>query len=393
MMRVLPMTSGKSPRSTLGRAALFLFWLLLCLVAVGCSRPEPSGGTATRPEPAGAASGPSPAAVRAIASAMAVASGTPVNTGDPAASASHAAPRASPSASASPSPIASASAAPAAAATGAKLELLDAGREPRTALRYRFKPGTTERVKLVTGTTLALDVSGQKVPSSPMPDVELVAALKVLSVSPEGRARRELSVQRVGLAEGGTLDPALRDQLTSTLELIKGLKGKDEIDARGRPEGLKLTAGKTSSAMITQLRDQMQQSFAQMGAPFPEQPIGVGARWSISKLIVQQGIRVNQVATYELTELADGKGRTHVRLTQLAPRGPVRPPGMPMDVQAELLGMSAKGEGNMNFDLTRSVPEGELKTHARLEIRTIVETQKQDTKMELDVRVRFAREP
>jgi hypothetical protein len=173
---------------------------------------------------------------------------------------------------------------------------------------------------------------------------------------------------------------------------VKELKGRDQIDARGRIDSVKLSTGKSNSAMLAQLLDQMQQSFAQMGAPFPEEPIGVGARWTVSTLIVQQGMRVNQVATYELTELGAGKGRTHLRLTQLAPRGPVKPPGLPADVSAELLGMSAKGEGDMAFDLTRSVPEGEIKTRAKLSIRTLLGAEKQDTKMDLDVRVRFVHE-
>jgi hypothetical protein len=113
----------------------------------------------------------------------------------------------------------------------------------------------------------------------------------------------------------------------------------------------------------------------------------------VSSVIVQQGMRVNQVATVELTELGAGKGRTAVRIKQLAPRGVVRPPGMPRDIRAELLGLSAKGEGTMAFDLTRSVPEGEIKTHAELAVRTASGGEKQDTEMELDVRVRFVHLP
>jgi hypothetical protein len=363
-------------RSTSASPVIFSLWL--CLAA--CTRSEASNA---HPEPS-ASSTP----VVAAPSAGLLRDRGAADAGSPRA-------EAVPSVSASSAPVASASGASKAGseAPGPKLELLDPGREPRSALRYKFKSGVTERVKLINGTTLALEVSGQKVPSAQMPDVELVAALKVLGVDPDGKARRELNVERVGLAETGTLDPSLREQLTGALDLIKELKARDQIDARGRLEVVKLSAGKKSNAMLAQLLEQMQQSFAQMGAPFPEEPIGIGARWTVSTLILQQGMRVNQVATYELTELGAGKGKTHIKLTQLAPRGPVKPPGLPMDVRAELLGMSAKGAGDMSFDLTRSVPEGEIKTHAKLSVRTMLGAEKQDTKMELDVRVRFVREP
>lgn len=366
-------------RSTSTNAALFSL-----VLAVACTRPETND---TRAEASGRSTPPAVSA--------AVAAPAPASSQNPSAlDAGKRAPEPALSASAD-APAASVSGAPKSgnAAAGAKLELLEPGREPRSALRYKFKPGTTERVKLINGTTLALEVGGQTVPNAPMPDVELVAALKVLGVAPDGKARRELTVERVGLADGGKLDPGLREQLTGALDLIKELKGRDQIDARGRLEAVKLMAGTKSGPMLSQLLDQMQQSFAQMGAPFPEEPVGVGARWTVESVIAQQGMRVHQVATYELTELGKGIGRTHLRLTQLAPRGPVKPPGLPADVRAELLGMSAKGEGDMSFDLTRTVPEGEIKTHAKLSVRTTLGAEKQDTKMDLDVRVRFVRAP
>jgi hypothetical protein len=370
-------------RSVRVGAPALAFWL----TAVGCARSQSASTGAV-------ASGSSTPVVSSAVAAP------PRSTEAPAASPTH--DKLAASASAEPASLPSASVSshgdaglPKAARAGAgpQLELLDAGNEPRTALRYKFTPGKTERVKVINGTTLVLEVGGQKVPSAKMPDIELTTALKVLSLTPDGGAKRELSVERVELAETGALDDSIRDQLMTALEAIKGVKGRDAIDSRGRLKSVKIDAGPQAGSQITQLLDQMQQSFAQMGAPFPEEAIGVGARWTVTTVIEQQGMKVQQVATYELTEQSGNKGRAKLRLTQLAPRGPIKPPGLPAGVKAELLSMSSRGNGDLTFDLTRSVPEGEIKTKAKLQVRTSMAAETQDTKMDIDVRVRFVREP
>jgi hypothetical protein len=361
--------------------------LAFLLTAVGCARSQSASAGAV-------ASGSSTPVVSSAVAAP------PRSTEAPAAS--QTSDKLAASASAEPASLRSASVSangdagpPKAAHAGAgpQLELLDAGSEPRTALRYKFTPGKTEHVKVINGTTLVLEVGGQKVPSTKMPDIELTTALKVLSVTPDGGAKRELSVERVELAETGALDDSIRDQLMTALEAIKGVKGRDAIDSRGRLKSVKIDAGPQAGPQISQLLDQMQQSFAQMGAPFPEEAIGVGARWTVTTVIEQQGMKVQQVATYELTEQSGNKGRAKLRLTQLAPRGPIKPPGLPAGVKAELLSMSSRGNGDLTFDLTRSVPEGEIKTRAKLQVRTTMAAETQDTKMDIDVRVRFVREP
>ena len=54
--------------------------------------------------------------------------------------------------------------------------------------------------------------------------------------------------------------------------------------------------------------------------------------------------------------------------------------------------MRGRGEGDVSFDLTRSVPEGEIKTQIGLEMRTVTNGKQQDTKVEVEMRNRFTRE-
>jgi hypothetical protein len=301
-------------------------------------------------------------------------------------------------------PVVSGSAAPAASAASAasagdqrsksrlELELIDPGKEPREKLRFRYEAGKVERVKLVNGTTMSVEVGEKKLATPRMPDVEIQTALKVLSVDGGGGARRELTIERVSLASGVDLEPGTRDELLKMLKTIENLTGRHRVDSRGRLTSMELDKSAVAGPQLTQLMDQLEQSFSQLGAAFPEEEVGEGARWTVNTEVVQQGMRLRQSASYELTELKGRKGRAKLKLTQLAPRGKVEPPGLPPGVKAELLGMSARGDGLIKFDLDRSVPEGQLRTKAKVKVRATSGTEKQDTEMNLDVKVRFVPE-
>jgi hypothetical protein len=307
-----------------------------------------------------------------------------------------------------PAPVASASAppvpgsaAPAASAAMARdgrsksrleLELIDPGKEPREKLRFRYEVGKVERVKLVNGTTMSVEVGEKKLATPRMPDVEILTALKVLSVDAGGVARRELTIERVSLASGVELEPSTRDELLKMLKTIENLTGRHRVDSRGRLTSMELDKSAVAGPQLAQLMDQLEQSFSQLGAAFPEEEVGEGARWTVNTEVVQQGMRLRQAANYELTELKGRKGRAKLKLTQLAPRGKVEPPGLPPGVKAELLGMSARGDGLIKFDLDRSVPEGQLRTKAKVKVRATSGAEKQDTEMNLDVKVRFVPE-
>jgi hypothetical protein len=155
---------------------------------------------------------------------------------------------------------------------------------------------------------------------------------------------------------------------------------------------LELDSSSLDDPRLAQLLDQLQQSLGQMGAPFPEEPVGIGARWAVTSEVQQQGMKLQQVATYELTELSGDKGAARIDLKQFAPRGAVTPPGLPPNVKAEIVSLDSRGLGKLRFDLKRSVPEGQLRTKSKIKVRTTSGGRQENTSMDLDVRIRFVPE-
>jgi hypothetical protein len=214
---------------------------------------------------------------------------------------------------------------------------------------------------------------GGKEASLPMaPGVEVTAALTVLSVDADGSARRKLVLEAVKLVGGGDIDGAARKQAEENLGLLAKLTGKDRVDARGFVRQVEFDTSKVESAEMRQSLATMQQTFDQMGAPFPEEEIGPGAKWQVRTKLEQMGIKLEQTASYELVEVNGDQGRIKVVLTQKAPGGELALPGLPQGGKADLLGMKGAGAGELDFDLNRSVPKGHIDTQAEIKVKVVL---------------------
>jgi hypothetical protein len=258
-------------------------------------------------------------------------------------------------------------------------------------LRYKFTPGRIERVKLIQGGAMVVESGGKKSAVPNVPEIEMAIAVKVLGLDPEGGAQRELSLERAQLTSAAGLDAKSRHILGLGFDAIKNLSGRDAIDGAGRLQSLKFDAGPIVGPE-GRLLDKIRQAFAQMAVPFPDGPVGVGARWTVQSGFELQDMKLQQAATYELVELKGDTGRAKVRLTHQAGAGAIKERRLPAGMTAEILGVKGHGEGEVSFDLTRSVPEGEIKIQIKFETRSVTKGKPGGAKVEVEMRNRFTRE-
>jgi hypothetical protein len=344
--------------------------LVLALACQNKDAPTP----ASEPSAAPIAS-PALAVPSGLASVAPSPAPSPVESAPPAPSASVAEPRARPSKTV--------------AGASTTVKLLEPGSEPRRELRYAYDKGRVERARLVSGTSLTMEVAGQKLELPAMPDLEMNAVIRIVELLPSGSARRRLTIDKVDLKKGG-LDPSLQGDVEKALARLEGLKGRDLIDRRGFIHELELEKIQAQPE-LRQFLESMQQALGQMGAPFPEEAVGKGARWRIETKVSQQGLELRQSATYELVELEGDQGRTKMELRQRSPAGSVNPPGLPPGVKAELLSLDSRGSGELRFDLGRMVPDGHVTTKSKIKVRTELPTGgTQDATMNVMARATFA---
>lgn len=336
--------------------------------------------------PTAASVAPSPEAVT-IASALAIPSGS----GAPAASASAAAPEEdSGAAPDSGNPSAEADGPePKAKADPHGVRLVEAGTEPRQKLRYKFVVGRTDRLQMTTTSSMKMQMGEQKADVPTAPAVRVVAALTVKDVAADGSARRTLLLEDVGLLPGPGLSKEQRDQAEKNLSALEKLTGKDRVDSRGFVRQVELDSSKIDNPALKQALASMQQTFDQMGAPFPEEAVGVGAKWQVKSRIDQMGIKLSQIADYELAEISGDKGKIKVKIQQTAPGGTMNLPGLPQGATAKLVSMRGSGKGELGFDLGRTIPDGHIDTKSEVKVSVTLAAEKQEMRTKMEARVVF----
>lgn len=270
-----------------------------------------------------------------------------------------------------------------------KVKLLASGKAPRTRLRYRFAVGHVEPFTVTTWTTISVGAAGQVLNTIAVPGVELDTSVRVLGLARDGAARRALKIH------GATvLDPADSDQnvvalLRQRLQAFDKLSVHDEMTRRGIVRAVSFNTRSISDPQTQRLMKSLKSAFGLMSVPFPRQAVGVGARWEVDTEVVQQGMHLMQAATYELTRLKGSRGSTRVTLTQTAPGGTLKAPGLPSGVSAKLLSIHSKGGGRLDFNLRRMAPAGQLQTHSDVRVRTQKGNRSQNSDMQMSLRVEF----
>jgi hypothetical protein len=269
---------------------------------------------------------------------------------------------------------------------GPKVELLSAGADPKRELRYVFKKGTKEKIDLTTTTKLAMTMMGKTMDAPATPPVSMVVSLEVLSVDEAGTAKRKLAVEKVKMENAPAPAPGQPD-IASQLGNLEKLRGRDEVDSRGVVRAIKMQFVDTDDPQLKAIADSMEQNFSQLGAPFPEEAVGVGAKWRVKTKLEQMGFRLDQTATYKLASLDGDKGKLEITIQQSAPAGKLSLPGIPAGAAADLESMKGNGTGDIAFELGRSVPVGKMQTTADIHVKINMGAEAQASSMKMTMNV------
>lgn len=338
-------------------------WMMLFFVAIACDR---SNDESASPAPVKEKLTASPSAP-ALASAP------------PAPAASSAEP---------PSEVAeSADAGPLKKTKGPRVELMSAGAEPKRELRYVYKKGQKEKIDLTTRTKLGMTMMGKTVDAPATPPVSMIASLEVLGVDADGTAKRKLAVEKVKMTEPPDPSNPGAKELAEQLGNLEKLRGRDEVDSRGVVRAIKMEFAGSDDPQLKQIASSMEQNFGQLGAPFPEEAVGVGAKWRVKTRLEQLGFRLEQTATYKLVALDGDKGKLEITIAQTAPAGKLALPGIPPGAAADLESMKGNGTGDVAFELGRTVPFGTMETTADIKVKIDMAGQTQSTTMKMTMNV------
>jgi hypothetical protein len=232
--------------------------------------------------------------------------------------------------------------------------LVEAGAEPRTELRYAPKAKQKERLRMLMDLKLVTQIDGQA-RGVVVPRMQIDMNLQISSVAANGDIDYDLELMSAKAQPTKDVPAEAMKALSAELKKVEGLKGHGTMDARGITKSFEIGVPKSIDPMVKQTLDQLSTAMQNIANPFPTEPVGVGAKWDVKVLYMQQGMRLEQVNHATLEAKKGNQLTVRMQIEQTAKPQPVPLSSLP-DATAHLLSLRTRGTALSKNDLRKLVP-------------------------------------
>jgi hypothetical protein len=233
--------------------------------------------------------------------------------------------------------------------------LLEAGAEPRTALRFHPQPGDRQIVDMTVKMALGLDTNGKPGEPIKMPAMRMTWEIAVKDVSAAGDITYEMKLADAGLAdETGAASP-MAEAIKTTLGGLKGISSTGTLSPHGATKSRQVNLPASADPQTRQVLEQVKESLATLLLPLPEEPVGVGAKWEVKQPLKTQGLTLQQTTTCQLATMEGERLSLATRLDQNAANQKIQSPAMP-NLKLDVTRLTGSGTGDLTLDLTQLFP-------------------------------------
>lgn len=266
------------------------------------------------------------------------------------------------------------------------VKLVSAGAQPRMALRYKIPNNLKTSFDMAMSISMNMEMGGMAMPAMAMPGMKMTGDITVTSVTPEGDTTYDLSSIDMGFDNSSTVDPNIMATMQGMLAGMKDLHATFVVTNRGVTKSTNMDMSKIDPG-LQQTLGPMSTSFEQMSLPFPEEAVGVGAKWEVRQSMNSGGIQMFQKVSMEVTALDNQSVTLSTKTEQTAPQQAVTNPAMPPGTDVTLQSMTGAGTATSKVRFDHPVPtsEGSVQTTMVMDVGMGGSTQrmtiKNDTKV------------
>lgn len=255
--------------------------------------------------------------------------------------------------------------APTSPAVQPRVELLNAGAEPKQELRYKPTANAKQSVTITTDMDLVSTVSGQSMPKVKVPRSVMKMDVLVNQVDTNGDIHYQYAYTDADVLADQAVQPEVVNTMRSAIKKMVGFKGTAVIDNRGQVKSSNFDIPDKLDAVSRKLLEQVSGSLSQLSSPVPTEAVGKGAKWRVSTPLNLGGMNLSQSATYELADLKDNVATLNVTMEQQAKSQDLPAPGLPEGATLTIKSFNSQGQGQMIMRLDAAVP-----TQAKMSIRS-----------------------
>lgn len=266
--------------------------------------------------------------------------------------------------------------------------LIEAGTDPKP-LRLKLTKGQSVTAEMIMKMSMKMDINGMKPPPVALPPTRMLMAMNITdAVADTYNYTFEVTEAAPMKADG--VQPMVMDAMSKALKNAVGLKGKGTIDNRGMNKGASFDLPPNMDPQTRQLMDGMRDAVGRMSAPLPKEPVGVGGKWKVAQQLSQNGMTLDQTATYTVKAIDGDKLTFDVAVDMNAKPQSVKAPGMPPGATMMLEKMTGNGGGTTVQSLTSLLPDlakVKIDTSMKSTVKAGGQSQKMAMDMTMDVTI------
>ena len=235
------------------------------------------------------------------------------------------------------------------------VKLLDAGSEPRKVLRFHPAAGDKQTIVMTMKMDMEMGMAGIQLPAMDIPPMQLTMDIDVKNISADGEIAYQMVFTDASVDAGTNAADVMAAAMKTALGGMRGLTGSGKMTTQGIVKSVEMKLPAGAAPQLSQTAGQMKDAFASSSTAWPEEAIGVGAKWEYQTKVKSQGLTTDQTITYELVALDGDQLTLRSAITQSAANQKMESPAMP-GMKVDLNKLAGSGTANTVQDLTRIMP-------------------------------------
>jgi hypothetical protein len=280
----------------------------------------------------------------------------------------------------------------AAVADGPMVKLLEQGTAPRQSLRLAPTKGMKQTALMMMKIDQTMVMRGQKLPATPTPAIQFTIDVEITDVESNGDISMAYNYPKVEIIDDSEQPSPVKAMMETMLKSLEGLSGTATVSNRGFTKKSEITLPDDAQPQIKAMMSSMQESMSRMSSPLPEEPIGIGGKWSVTQLIESNGMKMKQTSVHTLKAIKGKIFDVAIELTQAADEQEIQTPGVPPGTTTKLISLESTGEGSMQFESGVMFPVSTVKSDSKMkmEIVTAGQTLPMQVEMTMEMSVKPA---
>ncbi len=266
------------------------------------------------------------------------------------------------------------------------VKLVEAGSAPQSPLRLQLEP-RSETMTMQMDMSINMKSGGVAMPSAALPGQLMTMKFTIADKVSDDEIKVAFEFTKADVLDRPGVQPQVADAVRTALVGTVGMTGSSIVSSRGFNRDATIAVPDSAPAQVRQMIDGFKQSLSSMTVPFPEEPVGVGAKWDVHQKLTMNGIRIDQVIHVELLERSGNIIKIRNTVEQNAPKQKANPPGMPPGTTMEVQSMTGGGTGEGIIDLTKIVPnmKASAQSDAKMKISAGPQTQDMETTTKIEI--------